>query len=84
MRKTHLAFRELAPKPKTKVWEVASSYDGSVLGQVSWYGPWRMYCFFPAPTGPHEVGGQLVFSDDCLSDLAEFIKAQNTEWKANR
>ena len=53
---------------KTSTFGVYSKHDGSNLGGIHWYGAWRCYVFEPQ--------NDTVWSHDCLSELAEFIKEQ--------
>jgi hypothetical protein len=46
----------------TRTWSVGSS--AIYLGTISWYAPWRKYCFYPK--------GDTVFDDSCLHDIASF------------
>lgn len=64
----YMAFRLVAEKPKTKVWDVESMRAGNVLGTISWYGEWRQYVFAPASGS--------VWSWDCLRTVQEFIKVR--------
>ena len=57
-------FREVDPKPKTRVFLVLQKDTSGVLGRVSWWGPWRRYAFFP------EVG--TLYESQCLHDIAAF------------
>jgi len=50
---------------KTCDWAVLSN-DGSELGVISWYGPWRQYTFDP-------ISG-ATFNSQCLEDVAAFLK----------
>lgn len=50
---------------KTLVYGVISVTQGDLLGHIRWYGPWRQYCFFPAPGTIWNVG--------CLNDINQFI-----------
>jgi hypothetical protein len=40
--------------------------NGGVLGEVSWYSPWRQYCYFATR--------QTVYSKGCLNDIHDFIE----------
>lgn len=53
---------------KTEIWTLGNTDNGSHLGHVRWHGPWRKYCFFPAP--------DCIFEEDCLHDIAHFIEQQ--------
>lgn len=63
----YLDFVSVAVPPdrKTKVWEVRSNKDGSILGRVDWHGPWRRYVFRPAPG--------TLFDQACLNCITIFI-----------
>ncbi len=43
--------------------------DGAMLGKVSWYPRWRKFIFAP-------VSLSSVFSHECLTDLAAFLKTR--------
>ena len=67
--KTHLEFLDVTPDDptrKTKVFEVASKHDDSILGMIQWDGGWRQYVFEPCEN--------CKWSWDCLSQLSDFIK----------
>ena len=70
---TWITFEPRAPRPKTKVWAVLSKDGGLQIGLVSWYGPWRKYCFFPTEC--------TVFEQVCLRQIAQFCE---TETKVHR
>lgn len=61
----HLSNEETKSR-KTQIWEVTAKADGFTLGQVRWFARWRKYSFFPAD--------KCVFEENCLGDIAEFIK----------
>lgn len=50
---------------KTGVWMCFSKRTGDELGLVQWYAPWRRYCYYPTT--------HTVYSDGCLTDIADFI-----------
>lgn len=54
---------------KTGVWRVLSKSQGSLLGMVKWYGPWRQYIFEPMP--------DCVFNNGCLDAISSFCSEQN-------
>ena len=62
----NVAFRRtgLSKSGRTAVWEVLGAPDDVHIGIVSWYGPWRQYCFFPAD--------RTVFEKVCLAQIAQF------------
>lgn len=59
---------------KTGSWLVRNG--DNILGNISWYGPWRQYCFFPME--------ETVFSGGCLDDISAFLKKCNEERKRER
>ena len=65
---THIKFVPAPPKPKTKVWFVVSLDEKSHLGWVTWYGPWRKYCFQPKEN--------TVYEWVCLREIADFCEKQ--------
>ncbi len=58
---------------KTLLWNLLTKDGSFLLGKVSWHGPWRKYTFEPAP------GYRLVFEQDCLRDIADFIETATRE-----
>jgi hypothetical protein len=56
------------PDQKTGLWHVRSVSSNLILGAISWYGPWRQYCFRPATT--------TVWNTTCLQDVQDFIAEQ--------
>jgi hypothetical protein len=63
-------FSHTSSSGKTKVWAVHSKENQSHLGTVSWYAPWRKYCF--APIAPS------IFEWDCLREIATFCERATT------
>ena len=61
----YLYFSLLENKPKTRVFGVHARSSDIQLGIIKWHGPWRQYCFFPAP--------DCLFSKGCLEDINLFI-----------
>ena len=51
---------------RTDIWNVLSKNTQGILGKISWYGPWRQYCFFPSP--------HCVFNNTCMADISKHIK----------
>jgi hypothetical protein len=47
----------------TKIWYVKSD-AGVSLGTISWYAPWRKYCFHP--------NGTTTFDEKCLHEIGHF------------
>ena len=73
---SYIRFVSAEPKPKTKVWDVVKNTDDEfkiTLGEVSWFGRWRCYAFFPHL--------DTVFEKTCLRDIADFCEEQT---KAHR
>lgn len=64
------------PKPKTDTWLVTTKEGSRVLGEIKWFSQWRKYGFFPY------VGS--LFEEDCLNDIAAFIKEKTAEHKEKR
>ena len=64
-KKEFIKFKELAPKPKTKVFAVINIQHEHLLGEIKWYPSFRKYCFFPE--------ANTVWESICLEDIKEFI-----------
>jgi hypothetical protein len=73
---SYITFEPLAPNPATKRWAVMSKDQGSQIGSVSWYGPWRKYCFMPMAS--------TVFEQVCLREIAEFIERETKSHRASK
>ena len=60
----HLTFSRLPLQlgRRTSQWSVWNHDYGEQLGEISWYAPWRQYCFHSGP---------VVLSAGCLSDIAQ-------------
>jgi hypothetical protein len=50
---------------KTDSYRIQNKEDGSHLGWIKWYGPWRQYAFFPEQN--------CVFEKTCLKDITDFL-----------
>jgi len=61
---------------KTLVYDVLSKHQGSILGHIKWYAPWRQYCFYPSPN--------CIFNPGCLKAICEFIGELIAERKRMR
>jgi len=72
----YIHFEVGARNPSTTVWICHNTKYGDILGSVSWYGPWRQYCFFP------EHG--IVFSAGCMADIQAFIQEAMADHNAKR
>lgn len=57
-------------KKKTSTWACRSNRGGGDLGTVSWYSPWRQYCFSPVSG----AGVVTIFSKGCLHDIESFLQ----------
>ena len=64
------------PKKKTDSWEVRNKEYNTLLGVVKWHGAWRKYSFF--------VNGDFIFEEDCLTDIARFLKMQTKLYRDNK
>lgn len=73
-----IEFEHCPPKEgkKTSLWIVKNKESCTTIGLVKWYSAWRTYAFFPA--------NDTIFEDDCLYDIAQFIKDKMTERIANK
>ena len=70
-----LTFAKIGQTKKTKIYEIKSKCDKSVLGEVKWYPKWRNYCF---------ITPEFVFSDRCLMTLARFVHTNNLEHRLRK
>jgi hypothetical protein len=61
-----------SPSGLTKTWNVVSVTTH--LGKVSWYAPWRKYCFTPE--------GNTVFDAMCLHEIAAFLVIETGRHRA--
>ncbi len=57
----------------TKIWDVVS---GGYIGKVSWYGPWRKYCFYP--------NDNSLYDQTCLREVADFLETETRRHKDGR
>jgi hypothetical protein len=72
----YIRFEKVAEKPKTSIWVCVHSKKRQRIGKVSWYGPWRQYCFFP--------GDMIVFNVSCLQDICHFIQQLPRKTRTNK
>ncbi len=63
----YIFFVELSSGRETTVWACANHRETDMLGIVSWYSPWRQYCFTPT------AGAYIVLSKGCMEDINDFI-----------
>jgi len=61
---------------KTDIWYVKSRERELLLGEIMWCASWRSYAFFPE--------SNTMFEDDCLRDIAQFIKDKMDERNKKR
>ncbi|KKM86433.1 hypothetical protein LCGC14_1279120 [marine sediment metagenome] len=59
-----LYFYLLERKSKTNVWTVNSKNQGTLLGEIRWYSPWRQYCFYPINS---------IFNSEGLGEIKKFL-----------
>lgn len=60
---------------KMNVYVIFSKASGQRLGAISWFSPWRQYCFDP--------NGGTVWSSSCLNLVIEFLKEINKAHNGN-
>ena len=73
-KKEWIKFELIIKKPKTKVYHVITTYDDAkIIGEISWYCPWRCYVFYPAPS--------TVWEPNCLNQIIKFIDSLMEERK---
>lgn len=73
--KKYLDFKIIDRKPKTNVYAVLSRSDGSQLGKIYWYAPWRQYVFEPTLEFPTQ------WSPGCQSQLSDHIQHLMIRWR---
>ena len=73
----YLEITEVTPntKKKTKDFHVHNSKNGSFLGWINWYPPFRKYAF--------TANGDTVFDSNCLDDISTFVKELMKEHQKN-
>lgn len=65
-----LTFQAKKPQERlTFIVEVIAVRDGTLLGLIRWYGPWRQYVFAP------EAG--CVFSVGCMKTIERNVHVMN-------
>jgi len=73
MAKKYLKFQEVPYRGRKTRWFRVYDISGCNLGYISWYVPWRQYCFTPK--------GGCVWSTTCDKQKIEFIEQLNAEHK---
>jgi len=63
-------------KHKTQVWGIMAKDGTFELGGIKWFGRWRTYAFFP--------NSNTIYEDDCLIEIANFIKRLMDERKLQK
>lgn len=58
---------------KTDIYQVVTKDGESLLGQISWWAPWRKYTFQP--------NANCVFETQCLMDIMVFLNTLMEERK---
>jgi len=59
------------PHEPHDIWIVRNSHSRSILALVEWYKPWRRYVLSPDEN--------TVYSHDCLTALAAFVRGLDEE-----
>lgn len=72
-----ILFTRSSPTGKTDIFHVRNRENTVLLGAISWFGPWRKYCFYPTP-GPEE----MVFEWTCLREIADFCESKTKEHRS--
>ena len=66
MKYKHVHFVEVKNEgKKTKRWICRNNLYDEILGEVSWYVPWRQYCYY--------TFSDIEYSASCLIDIANFL-----------
>ncbi len=73
-----IRFEEVKDTGKTKVWCLWSKNDGTLLGEVKWYGAWRQYTFHT------HSDWNTVWNAECLADLTRFVENKNQQHRLDR
>lgn len=71
-----ITFEPQISTGKTKIFHCQNKENGSFLGVVKWYSPFRKYSFFP------EIN--IVFETQCLKDIASFLDKSMLERKLEK
>jgi hypothetical protein len=77
MSNPYLRFEERSsPGRKTKQVDIFSVSNGDQLGLITWHGPWRQYCFWPADN--------TLWNKGCLETVNEKIESLMAERRVAR
>lgn len=60
---------------KTMRWWVRHTTQGTMLGTIQWYAPWRKYVWFP-------YSSSTLFDSGCLDEIADFLRDQNAKHRS--
>lgn len=63
------------PNRKTNIYFIKNN-SGCCIGEIRWYGPWRKFCFFPAP--------DTIWDNKCINAVYESIKYITDKYKQNK
>jgi len=55
-------------------WICMNRKTASYMGCVCWYANWKQWIF-------EQISGSTIWSHDCLTDVADFLKQLNAEGK---
>lgn len=62
-------FKEEGPALKPVVWLCLNNRDGSILGAIEYYRPWKQHVI--------DFREDCVFNSQCLVDIADFLVQLN-------
>lgn len=71
----YLVAEVLPRRGSTDRWWIKGN-DGTILGRVGWYAPWRQYNFDPSDS--------TTFNHTCLTDIAAFLARANAAQRGGR
>lgn len=63
---------------KTHKYVIFNCQSGDVLGEISWYGAFRKFCFIP------ESSIDIVWDEKCLQQLTNFLVNLNKNYREER
>ena len=61
---------------KTNGYTIVSKSNDNPLGYISWYSPWRQYCFYTIE--------EIVFNHDCLNYIKEYLMKLNKQHRKQK
>jgi len=80
MKSKWLKFLLVAQGYRISVWRVENKKSKDFLGLIKWHPQWRQYCFISHGCNNYSI----VYSQNCLRDIAEFIKKLMDERKKKK